>query len=269
MVAHHAHGEGRGIAQARVNLAETGKLGAHVGEFLARLGLLIAQVGQGVNGHIHGSLGLSPGVSRLIELRQELVGAAAAMLKRCAELIDLIVDLLQAARVHAVLDLGVGEGLLHLDELEGSTVGGALDLALLARESGDGLIELDPACMQLIGRGLESADIARGDLGCGALLVELTVDVGELLKRATALMLGAGERAAHLGKTGHHVAALLLEQSHVRPDSADHVLHMAALLAQVADEQPLLLEHDLKLLQLVLLLTQSVTGELQRGGALT
>ncbi len=76
MVAHHACGEGRGIAQARVDLAKTGELGAHVGELLARLGLLVAQVGQGAHGHIHGRLGLNPGVSRLIELRQELVGAA-------------------------------------------------------------------------------------------------------------------------------------------------------------------------------------------------
>ncbi len=189
------------------------------------------------------------------------------MLERCAELVDLIVDLLQAARVHAILDLGVGEGLLHRDEREGSALGGALDLALRAREGGDGLIELNPAGMQLIGRGLESEDIARGDLGCGALLVELTVDVGELLKRATPLMLGTGERAAHLGKTGHHVAALFLKQSHVRPDSADNVLHMAALLAQVTDEQALLLEHDLQLLQLALLLAQSVAGELRPDSA--
>ena len=60
--------------------------------------------------------------------------------------------------------------------------------------------------------------------------------------------------------------ALFLEQAHVGVNAADHILHMTALLAQVAHEQALFLEHDLEFLELALLFAQAVLRELQLGG---
>ena len=98
--------------------------------------------------------------------------------------------------------------------------------------------------------------------------LELSTCVLELLDHATALMLGARDLAAHVGQARHHVVALFLEQAHVGVNATDHILHMSALLAQVAHKQALFFEHDLELLELALFLTQAVLRELQLGGAL-
>ena len=58
---------------------------------------------------------------------------------------------------------------------------------------------------------------------------------------------------------------LFLEQAHVGVNTADHILHMAALLAQVAHKQALFLKHNLELLELALFLTQAVLRKLQLG----
>ena len=60
--------------------------------------------------------------------------------------------------------------------------------------------------------------------------------------------------------------ALFLEQAHVGVNAADHILHMTALLAQVAHKQALFLEHDLELLELALLFAQAVLRKLKLGG---
>ena len=99
-------------------------------------------------------------------------------------------------------------------------------------------------------------------------LLKLGTCILELLDNATTLMLGARDLAAHVGQARHHVVALFLEQAHIGIDAADHVLHMAALLAQIAHKQALFLEHNLELLELALFLTQAVLRELQLGGAL-
>ena len=62
--------------------------------------------------------------------------------------------------------------------------------------------------------------------------------------------------------------ALFLEQAHIGVNAADHVLHMAALLAQIAHKQALFLEHDLELLELALLFAQAVLRKLKLGSAL-
>ena len=98
--------------------------------------------------------------------------------------------------------------------------------------------------------------------------LKLGTRILELLDYAMALMLGARDLAAHVGQARHHVVALFLEQAHVGINAADHILHMAALLAQVAHKQALFFEHDLELLELALFLTQTVLRKLQLGGAL-
>ena len=82
-------------------------------------------------------------------------------------------------------------------------------------------------------------------------------------------MFGRRERAAHLGKSRHHVAALFLEQTHVGTYTAHHILHMTALLAKVTDKQPLFFKHDLEFLELALLLAQAIARKLERSIGLT
>ena len=60
--------------------------------------------------------------------------------------------------------------------------------------------------------------------------------------------------------------ALFLEQAHVGVNAADHILHMTALLAQVAHKQALFLKHNLELLELALLFAHAVLRKLQLGG---
>ena len=102
-------------------------------------------------------------------------------------------------------------------------------------------------------------------LGCCALLVELAVDVGELLEGATALMLGAGERAASISE----------RRATVSPSSAWHVRPIrpttSCIWRRCSPRSPTNRPFSSSMtcgFQLALLLAQSVTGELQRGGAL-
>ena len=98
--------------------------------------------------------------------------------------------------------------------------------------------------------------------------LKLRTRVLKLLDHATTLMLGARNLTAHVRQARHHVVALFFEQAHVGVNAADHILHMAALLAQVAHKQALFLEHDLELLELALLFAQAVLRKLKLGRAL-
>ena len=62
--------------------------------------------------------------------------------------------------------------------------------------------------------------------------------------------------------------ALFLEQTHVGVNAADDILHVAALLAQVAHKQALFFEHDLELLEFAFLFAQAVLRKLKLGSAL-
>ena len=95
--------------------------------------------------------------------------------------------------------------------------------------------------------------------------LKLRTRVLELLDHATTLMLGARNLTAHVRQARHHVVALFLEQAHVGVNAADHILHMTALLAQVAHKQALFLKHNLELLELALLFAHAVLRKLQLG----
>ncbi len=118
--------------------------------------------------------------------------------------------------------------------------------------------------MQSLGRRRKLVDIGLCKLGGAAYLIELSLDALKLLRDALTLMLGTRKRPAHLREASHHVAALLFEQTHIGIDAAHHVLHMAALLAEVAYKEAFLFEHDLELFKLALLFLLAVTGELKR-----
>ena len=268
-IAHHTRGERRRIGEACVEFTQAGKLGADVRQFGAGISLLFAELGECRDRDIERVFGFLAALAGIFQLRLELDGAIAAMLERGSELIDLVVNLFETLGIHAVLDLGVGKGLPDLHEFERGVVGIALGVAHGTRERGDELIELDASSMQLVGGGLEGGDVDPGDLCRGTLLIELAIDIEQFLKRALALMLRGREGAAHLRKARDHVAALLLEQAHIGADAPNDVLHMAALLTQIAYEQTLLLKHDLELLKLSLLFGEAVARKLERRGALT
>ena len=67
----------------------------------------------------------------------------------------------------------------------------------------------------------------------------------EELGRLGLARLGSVDGLAQLGQARDHVAPLLLEQQHARVETLEHHLAAAALLGEVSDEQPLLLEQAL------------------------
>ena len=137
--------------------------------------------------------------------------------------------------------------------------------SLFTGEVGNALIELHAMGMELLRVGRKRGDVVRGDLESGARVIRLLARLGQVGGNAISLMLGGGKLPAHVGQARNHVAALLLEQAHVRVDATDDVLHMTALLAQISDEQPFFLEHDLKLFEFTLFLVQAIFCELIGG----
>ena len=83
--------------------------------------------------------------------------------------------------------------------------------------------------------------------------------------RLPSLAIHGREAHAHLGEARDHVLALFLEEAHVGVHASEDVLHAAALLAEVAHEDALLLEKGLVLLELGALLVQAVLRQLNGG----
>ena len=253
VVAHHTSGKGRGVTQARIDLPESRKLRTDVGELLTRLSLFFPQIRESGDCRVKGIFSLLSCRAGVIQLRDELVGTIAAMGQRSTQLIGLVIDLFKATGIHIILELGVGKRLLNLDEFEGGTIRRSLDLTLLPRERGDNLTKLDSSRVELIGGRLKGGNVLCSHGGRRTLLIKLPVDVGKLLHRSSPLVFGAGKGATHLGEARDHITPLLLEQTHIRTDSPDDILHMTALFTKVTNEQPFFLEHDLELLELALL----------------
>ena len=245
-----------------------GKLRAHLGQLIACLGLAGAQVLEGRACHLGGLTRIGLGLTGLLKGALKLLSTIAAALERCRDLLELLIDLLQARGIHVVLDLGIGKRIFYLGELERGVIRHALHIALLARQLRNLRIECHATLVKLGGGRTGGINVLLGLHMRAGHFFELGACVLELLDHATTLMFGARDLAAHVGQARHHVMAFFLEQAHVGVNAADHILHMATLLAQVAHEQALFLEHDLELLELALFLAQAVLRELQLGGTL-
>ena len=253
--AHQTAYERRAVGHASIELLLASELRAHLGQLVARLALAGTQLLEGSARRLGGLARIALGLTGRLKGALKLLSTVAAALKRCRDLLELLIDLLQARGIHVVFDLGIGKRILYLSELERSIIGNALHIALLARELRNLRIKRHAALVKLGGGRAGGVDVVLGLQVRTGHFLELGTCVLELLDHAPALMLGARDLAAHVGQARHHVVALFLEQAHVGVNAADHVLHMTALLAQIAHKQALFLEHNLELLELALFLT--------------
>ena len=174
-----------------------------------------------------------------------------------------LVELGDAALEHRVLDLGVADLLLEAHVGERLLVAGALGGMLVRVELGDGALGLAEGITRGDGCGAKLGDVGGElvELGLGG--VKLRRGPIELGGRLGTLAHQGGQAHPHLGELVDHVLALLLQKAHIGVDAAEGVLHASALLAEVTDEQALLLEHRLELLELALLLVKAISGKLE------
>ena len=264
--AHQTAHERRAVGHAGIKLLLAGKLRAHLGQLIARLALAGTQVLQGRACRLGSLTRINLSLARFLKSALKLLGTVATALERGRDLLELLIDLLQARGIHVVLDLGVAQGILHLGELERGVIGHALHIALLTRKLRNLIVERHTPLVELSGGRTGGVNVLLGLHMRAGHFLKLGARVLELLDHATTLMLGARNLPAHVGQARHHVVALFLEQAHVGVNAADHILHMTALLAQIAHKQALFLEHDLELLELALLFAQAVLRKLQLGG---
>ena len=264
---HQTAHERRAVGHAGIEFLLAGKLRAHLGQLVARLTLTITQVLQGCTGDLGGLTRIGLGLARFLKSAFKLLGAVTTALERGHDLLELLVNLLQARGIHVVLDLGIAQRVLHLGKLERGVIGHALHIALLTRKLRNLIVERHAPLVELSGGRTSGVNVLLGLHMRTGHFLKLRTRVLKLLDHATTLMLGARNLPAHVRQARHHVVALFLEQAHVGVNAADHILHMTALLAQVAHKQALFLEHDLKLLELALLFAQAVLRKLQLGGA--
>ena len=265
---HQTAYERRAVGHAGIELLLAREFRAHLGQLVACLALAGTQVLEGNACRLGGLARIPLGLTSRLKGALKLLSTVATAIKRCRDLLELLIDLLQARGIHVVLDLGIGKRILYLGELERSIIGNALHIALLARKLRNLIVERHATLVKLGGGRTSSVDVLLGLHMRAGHFLELGACVLELLDHATALMLGSRDLTAHVGQARHHVMALFLEQTHIGVNATDHILHMAALLTQVAHKQALFFEHDLELLELALFLTQAVLRELQLGGAL-
>ena len=264
--AHQTAHERRAVGHAGIEFLLAGKLRAHLGEPVTRFTLAGTQVLQGRACRLGGLTRIDLSLTRFLKSALKLLGAVATALERGRDLLELLVNLLQARGIHVVLDLGIAQGILHLGELERGIIGHALHIALLARELRNLIVERHATLVELSSGRTGGVNVLLGLHVRAGHFLKLRTRVLELLDHATTLMLGARNLPAHVRQARHHVVALFFEQAHVGVNAADHILHMTALLAQIAHKQALFLEHDPKLLELALLFAQAVLRKLQLGG---
>ena len=187
------------------------ELRANLGQFIARLALAITQVLQRCTGDLGGLTRIDLGLAGLIKRAVELLSAVATALERGRDLLELLVNLLQARGVHVVLDLGVAQRVLHLGKLERSVIGHTLHIALLARKLRNLIVERNATLVKLGGGRSGGVNVVLGLHVRTGHFLKLGTRILELLDHATALMLGARDLAAHVGQARHHVVALFLE----------------------------------------------------------
>ena len=208
---HQTAHERRAVGHAGIEFLLAGKLRAHLGQPVARLALAGTQVLQGRACRLGGLTRIDLSLARFLKSALKLVGAVATALERGRDLLELLVDLLQARGVHVVLDLGVAQRVLHLGELERGVIGHTLHIALLARELRNLIVERHTTLVELGGGRTGGVNVVLGLHVRTGHFLKLGTRILELLDHATTLMLGARDLAAHVGQARHHVVTLFLE----------------------------------------------------------
>ncbi len=208
---HQTAHQRRAVGHAGIELLLARELRANLGQFVARLALAITQVLQRCTGDLGGLARTDLGLAGLIERAFELLSTVATALERGRDLLELLVDLLQARGVHVVLDLGVAQRVLHLGELERRVIGHTLHIALLARKLRNLIVERHATLVELGGGRSSGVNVVLGLHVRTGHFLKLGTRILELLDHATTLMLGARDLAAHVGQARHHVVALFLE----------------------------------------------------------
>ena len=183
-----------------------------------------------------------------LQLRQltfELAKMRTALPERRLRGVERALDLLGAASEQVVLDISSRERLAGPHRLERALVDALLVRAHVRRK----LRDLAICLLALLAHAFRISLV----------LVELRLQLLHLRDRVPALglvtieelgrlglaRLGSVDGLAQLGQARDHVAPLLLEQQHARVKTLEHHLAAAALLGEVSDEQPLLLEQAL------------------------
>ena len=199
------------------------------------------------------------------ELAGERIEPASARGQRRLRALSLLADLLGTLGEQLLLEREGGQRLLGLGRLAAVV----LEQLAVAADVGVDAGEL------VVGGHARLANA----LGLAAQLVELAVErlqarIGLAALRRERLELAGARRGAGLGmvkllaqlrETVDEVLALLLEQEQAGVEALENRLHAAALLGEVADEQPLLLEQRLELLELALLLGEAVARQVDVG----
>ena len=203
-----------------------------------------------------------------LDLARELLEALAPALERRLGRLDRLLDLGDAALEHLVLDLGVRDLVGKLRVRERGLVEPSLALPLLARELGLDASRLAPGRRGGLGGRLQLGHVGLEALGGHARVGEAARHVVALARGLAPLAVHLRERHARLGEAVHHVSALLLEKAHVGVEPSQDVGKPAALLAEVAHEEALLLEQALELLELAGLLVHAELRELHGGRSL-
>ena len=209
--AHQTAHQRRAVGHAGIEILLARELRTNLGQFIARLTLAITQVLQRRTGDLGGLASINLGLAGLIERTVKFLSAVATALERGRDLLELLVDLLQARGVHVVLDLGVAQRVLHLGEFERGVIGHTLHIALLARELRNLIVERHATLVELGGGRSGGVNVVLGLHVRTGHLLKLGTRILELLDHATTLMLGARDLAAHVGQARHHVVALFLE----------------------------------------------------------
>ena len=196
--AHQTAHQRRAVGHAGIELLLAGKLRANLGQLVARLALAGTQVFKGCTGNLGGLARIDLGLAGLIKRAVELLSAVATALERGRDLLELLVDLLQARGVHVVLDLGIAQRVLHLGKLERGAIGHTLHIALLARELRNLIVKRHATLVELGGGRSGGVNVVLGLHVRTGHFLKLGTRILELLDHATALMLGARDLAAHV-----------------------------------------------------------------------
>ena len=178
----------RGTFCALVELFQTGKLASHFGKMLASFGLASTKLLKSALGKINGTLRVLAALGRRGEFGIELLRTTPAVFERGRQIFHLLIELVETRCIHRILELRIRDRLFDLDVFKRRCIGGTLGIALIARERGDGNVELFTTRMELLGCRSSLVHILSRNMRCSAHLIKLGRNLFELVRNAFTLM---------------------------------------------------------------------------------